>query len=450
MDLVIKNGKVVIPGVGIVEAEIGIENGKIAEISKRGLEGEDKVDAKGNYVVPGVIDPHIHLGIFEAYEKECEYETKSAIAGGVTTVGCFFGGGESYFDVFPDAVRTAEDNIYTDIFFHLVIGNDVQLEEMERYAGELGVTSFKFYMAGIPGIIEPVSDGFLLKAFRKIAGMGYPAIACVHAENASLVDLATEELRAEMDDGTLEDWEKTHPGYVEEEAITRVTYLAGLAGARLYVVHLSSMDGLNAVIDAKQWNENFFVETTSPYLSLTKNDEFGLLGLMVPPFRGKEDVDALWEGVEDGWIDSFGTDNVSMTKAVKSAEKGMWNTMPGYPFLATHLPVILHEGLYRRGIPLETLMEKASKNPAEIFGLYPQKGTIAIGSDADLVIVDVKKERKVNHEELHSYSDFSLLDGRTLRGWPVMTVRRGEVLMQDNEILGRKGTGMYLKRQLKS
>ena len=158
----------------------------------------------------------------------------------------------------------------------------------------------------------------------------------------------------------------------------------------------------------------------------------------------------MWKGVEKGLIDSFGTDNVSMTREVKSTDKGMWNTMPGYPFLATHLPVLLHEGLYRRGIALETLMEKASKNPAQIFGLYPQKGTIAVGSDADLVIIDVRMERKVNHEELHSYSDFSLLDGRTLRGWPVMTIRRGEVVMENNEILADKGSGMYLKRRLSS
>jgi dihydropyrimidinase len=446
MDLAVRNGKVVIPGVGVVEAEIGVENGKIARISKTEIEAEQKIDAKGKYVIPGVIDPHIHLGIFAPFEKECEFETRSAIAGGVTTVGCFFGGGGSYFDVFPQAVKEAEKHIYTDIFFHLVIGDGTQLEEMKSYAAEFGVTSFKFYMAGIPGIIDPVSDGFMLKAFRKIAEMGYPAIGCVHAENASLIEVATEDVRMRVDDGSLEDWEKTHPGYVEEEAIDRAAYIANLANSRIYIVHLSSKEGLNAVKRAKRYG-NFFVETTSPYLSLTKHESFGLLGLMVPPFRGREDVDALWTGVKQGLIDSFGTDNVSMTRETKSAEKGMWSAMPGYPFLATHLPVLLHEGLRRR-VPIETLVEKMSKNPAEIFGLYPRKGTISVGSDADLVIVDVKGERKVNHEDLHSYSDFSLLDGRTLRGWPVVTVRRGEVVMEDNEILAKKGTGSYLRRNL--
>jgi|Deesub1362A_J573_1020465.scaffolds.fasta_scaffold00338_14 dihydropyrimidinase len=449
MDLVIENGKVVIPGVGVVQANIGIENGKIVEIARITGNADQKVDAGGKYVIPGVIDPHIHLGIFAPFEKECEFETKSALAGGVTTVGCFYGGPDSYKEVFDQVVKTAESYIYTDIFFHLVIGTDQQIEEMEQYARDLGVTSFKFYMCGIPGIIEPVNDGFLLKAFRKIADMGYPAIGCVHAENAALVDLALEELRKAKENGTLEDWAESHPNYAEEEAVTRISFIAGLAGARLYVVHLSTKEGVMAAEMAKSKYDNIFVETTSPYLSITKFDDIGLMGLMVPPFRENESVEALWDCVRRGIIDSFGTDNVSMTREVKNAEQGMWNTMPGYPFLGTHLPVLLHEGFHRRNIELTALVEKATRDPARIFGLYPNKGTIAVGSDADLVIVDLDKERKVNHEELHSYSDFSLLDGRILKGWPVMTIKSGEIAVEDNQVLVKKGNGKYLRRNLR-
>ena len=189
-----------------------------------------------------------------------------------------------------------------------------------------------------------------------------------------------------------------------------------------------------------------FVETTSAYLSLDKDDPSGLLAKMLPPIKDASDREALWEAVKDGTINSIGTDNVSLNREIKGAEKGMLNAMPGYAVLQTHLPVLLHEGVNKRGVSLERLVELTSKGPAEIYGLYPKKGTIAVGSDADLVIVDLEKEQTVDESKLYSFSDFSIYNGRTLKGWPVMTVKAGEVVVEDGEVMAEPGIGSYLRR----
>ena len=160
------------------------------------------------------------------------------------------------------------------------------------------------------------------------------------------------------------------------------------------------------------------------------------------------EVTRLWENVRQDNIDTFGTDNVSMTKEVKQAEKGMLEAMPGYPILQTHLPAILTEGYHNRGVALETILTKATMNPAKIYGLYPQKGTIAVGADADVVVLDINKEKTVKADELFSYGDFSLYEGKTLKGWPSVVVKDGKVAFKDEKILIEPGAGSYLRRTL--
>jgi dihydropyrimidinase len=448
LDLRIANGTLVVPGTGLVKTDLGVKDGKIALMGTPSLMPDAKrvVDAEGQFVLPGLIDPHVHLGIFSNFASECRSETSSALAGGVTTIGCFMGGPDPYVPGFVDVLTTAEENAYTDIIFHLTIASQEQMNQIPEYARRLGITSFKFYMCGIPGLIPSVSDGFLLEGFRTISRLGYPAIACVHAENATMVDVALEKLSNSSYNGTLVEWADSHPNEAESEAVRRASYLAGLAGVRLYVVHLSTKEGLAEARRARIRNSGrLYFETTSPYLSVTKHDGIGLVGKMVPPFRDQEDVVALWEGVADHTIATFGTDNVSMDLATKAVDKGMLEAMPGYPALGTHLAVLLHEGYHRRGIPLDHIVDKATRAPARVFGLYPRKGTIAVGSDADLVLMDLEKERTVDHRELHSFADFSLYDGKKLKGWPTMTIKAGKVAVENNEILIQPGQGKYLR-----
>ncbi|MCL6638286.1 MAG: amidohydrolase family protein [Firmicutes bacterium] len=445
-DLVIRGGKVVIPGTGIIETEVAVEDGKIAALGS-GFTGRAEIDAAGRYVLPGIIDPHIHLGIFGDLASEMETETRSGLMGGVTTVGCFMGGPNPYCPGFADTIALAEGRVNTDIFFHLGIMTPEQKQEMPRIIEEFGITSFKLYMAGIPGLIPDVDDGFLLRTFETAAALGDGVVTCVHAENPQINATTRAEVQKKLADGTLADWSDTQPNFSEEEAVRRASYFAGMAGNRLYFVHISAGESVRALARIKPANPKIFVETTSPYLSITKFSPKGLLAKMVPPFREEASVEALWQAVESDIVDTIGTDNVTQTLAVKQAEKGMWGAMPGYPALGTHLPAVLHYGVNGRGLSLLKVAEKMSKRPAEIFGIYPQKGTIMPGSDADLVIVDLDRVVKVDHKNLGSAADFSLYDGAELKGWPVMTIKSGQLVVKDGQVVGR-APGKYLRRGL--
>jgi len=443
IDLVVRNGKLVIPGVDIMKADVSVENGKISQIGANLGTAREEVDATGKFVIPGIFDPHTHMGIFGDLAAEFDTETKSALIGGVTTVGCFMGGPDSYLGSFRNVIELAESKVWTDIVFHLGIMTPVQQQEMEDYVRTFGITSFKMYMSGIPGLIPDVDDGFLYETFKKVAAMG--GVICVHAENAAIVNSATTVLQAAKPDGTLADWSDSHPNSAEEEAAIRASYFAKLAGCRLYLVHISTREAVEALAGIKQGYDKVYVETTSPYLSINKHNDKGLVAKMVPPFREEESVEALWKGVQSGVVDTIGTDNVTQTMAVKGAEKGMWGAMPGYPALGTHLPVALHYGVNEQGLDLLKVVDAMTRRPAQIFGLYPRKGTIAPGSDADLVLVDMDLEKTVDHSWLGSTSDFSLYDGVTLKGWPVMTIKGGRVIVRDGQVIEDK-RGRYLSR----
>lgn len=445
-DLVIKDGLVVIPSIGILETDIAVEGGKISALGSE-FTGREEIIASGKYILPGIIDPHIHLGIFGDLAAEMETETRSGLLGGVTTVGCFMGGPDPYYPGFSNTIAMAEEKVKTDIFYHLGIMTPDQKEEIPRLIEEFGITSFKQYMAGIPGLIPDVNDGFLYKTFETAAQIGDGVIICVHAENPSINATFRAELQNAMADGTLSDWSDTQPNFSEEEAVRRASYFAGLAGNRLYFVHISAAESIRALAAIKQANPKIFVETTSPYLSITKFSSKGLLAKMVPPFREEASVEALWQGVKNNVVDTIGTDNVTQTLAVKQAEKGMWGAMPGYPALGTHLPVFLNYGVNQRGVSLVKVAELMSKNPARIFGLYPQKGTIAPGSDADLVVVDLDRTIKVDHKNLGSAGDFSLFDGDELKGWPVMTIKSGQLVVKDGQLVGQS-QGKFLRRTI--
>lgn len=446
LDLKVINGTLVIPGVGLVKAGVGIKGGKIVQIANETelLEAGKTVDAAGKHILPGLVDPHVHLGINSNFASECVTETQAALAGGVTTVGVFMGGGDSYLGKLDSLLEVAESKIFTDMFLHLSIFSPEQMEEIPEYIEKYGITSFKFYLCGVQGVFPNVSDAFFLQGLRKIAQLGSNLTACVHCEDQSIVDAAFEKVSQERPNGSLADWADCGPNEAEEEAVLRACYLAQKSGARVYIVHMSSEEGIK--VAQKSRPKNLFVETTSAYLSVSKNDEIGLLAKMLPPLKGEKDIEALWEAVKNDCIDTFGTDNVSLNKEVKAAEKGMLGAMPGYPVLQTHLPVLLHEGYHKRGVSLEKIAEKASRRPAEIFGLYPRKGTIAVGSDADLVVVDLNKEVKVDPSQLHSFGDFSIYQGKTLKGWPVATIKSGVVAVEENQILVNPGIGTYIRR----
>jgi dihydropyrimidinase len=447
LDLVVGNGTLVIPGVGQTKADVGIANGKIVALSENLQQGAAEVyDATGRTVLPGIFDPHIHIGNEQSYDSEAETETRAAILGGVTTVGIFLRSLEdSYFDHLPAFCKAMNERSYVDSVFHPQIFTEQQIEEIPGYAEQYGIRSFKFYMSGMPGIVKSVPDDVLLQGFRTVSSLGPDAVACVHCETGALIDRARDELKRRKPEGTLADWEQAHPAMAEALAIQTALYLAKVAGAHLYVVHLSSHQGLEVVRAARRAGMRFTVETTTPYLGINSSDPNGFLAKMVPPVRTPEHQTALWEGVLEGSINTVGTDNTSRALATKKPDAGLHGSRPGLPVLGTHLPALLHYG-HLRGVPLEILIERATRSPAQVYGIYPQKGTITIGSDADLVVVDLKQERIVRAEELQGMSDFSPFQGKRLRGWPVATVKAGVIVARDGKIVA-KANGRYLPRK---
>ncbi|MFZ0402215.1 MAG: hypothetical protein WAL03_14155, partial [Pseudolabrys sp.] len=325
LDLIVRNGTLLIPGVGQIKADVGIANGKIAVIGEDLKEpGAETYDATGRTVLPGIFDPHIHIGNEQSYESEAETETRAAILGGVTSVGIFLRSLEdSYFDHLPAFRKAMDERSYVDSVFHPQIFTEQQIEEIPGYAEHFGIRSFKFYMSGMPGIVKSVTDDVLLHGFRTVASLGPDAVACVHCETGALVDAARNELKIRKPEGTLKDWEDAHPAIAEALAIQTALYLAKIAGAHLYVVHLSSHQGLEVVRAARRAGMHFTVETTTPYLGINSLDPNGFLVKMVPQVRTPEHQTALWQGFLEGSINTVGTDNTSRARATKKPEAGL-------------------------------------------------------------------------------------------------------------------------------
>jgi dihydropyrimidinase len=444
-DLVVRGGTLVIPGVGTVAADIGICGGRIAAIGELAEAAADVVDAAGKVVLPGIFDPHVHIGNELSFEQEAQSETRAAILGGITTVGVMLRSLEdSYFRHFPAFRRAMDEMSYVDSVFHLQIFTEQQIAEMPDYARQYGVRSFKFYMSGIPGIVNSVSDDVLFAGFKQAASIRADVVACVHCETGALIERARKELLARKPQGTLADWEDAHPAAAEALAIRTAAYLARLAGVHLYVVHVSSCQGLEAVRAARREGARLTAETITPFLGISSDDPIGFLAKMVPPVRTPEHSAALWEAIRDGTIDTVGTDNTSRRRASKQAEAGLHGSRPGHPSLGTHLPALLHHGRCH-GIALERLVEIATRAPAVAYGIFPRKGTIAPGSDADLVVVDLELEKVVRAQDLRGMSDFSPFEGKMLRGWPVATIKAGQVVARNGQIIGQP-TGRYLPR----
>jgi dihydroorotase-like cyclic amidohydrolase len=444
-ELIVAGGTVVIPGVGLSKADVAMQDGKIVAIGEDlAPGGADVFDASGKHVLPGIFDPHTHIGIERSYEEEAETETRAALIGGVTTIGIFLRSLKDSYNLHLPGFRKAMDELsYVDSVFHPQIFTAEQIDEIPQYARDFGIRSFKFYMSGLPGVVESISDALLLKGFRAVAELGPDTIVCVHCETGTLIDQARLDIKT-LPQGNLADWEKAHPPEAEALAIRTASYLAKVAGAHLYVVHLSSAQGLEAVRAARREGAKMTVETVSPYLCLNSEDPNQFLLKMVPPIRGAKHGDAVWTGLLEGSVNTIGTDNTSRSRAAKNPGGGLHGARPGYAVLGTHLPSLLHYGGLR-GVPLETLIDPCTRQPAKVYGIYPQKGTIAVGSDADLVVVDLDLEKTVTPKLLKGMSDFSPFEGKTLRGWPVATIKGGRVAARDGDVVG-PAEGRYLPR----
>jgi len=264
----------------------------------------------------------------------------------------------------------------------------------------------------------------------------------LHTENIEIVNRLRRAFQAEGR-STLRDWSLSKPAFTEAENLVRGMYFAWHHGATIYIPHVSTRMALDEV---RRWRERYdriYLETCPHYLTHTLDSEVGSIGKANPPFRTDDDVAAMWEGLADGSIDVVASDHVPRKRATK--EKGIWQASQGFPGTATILPVLLSEGYHKGRLGLQRIAQLLTTAPARIFRV-PGKGDIQVGFDGDLTVVDLELVREVRAAELGSYSDYSLYDGWRMKGWPTMTIVRGEPVMQDGRIVGAGGHGRYVRR----
>ena len=452
-DLLVRNGRVVDPLGGTLSATIGVRAGRIAALLAPDVpaSGREELDAAGRPVLPGAIEPHTHLGYKRPFAADVRTETASAALGGITTVMTFHRHYQSAeprpYDDFPELVATVEREAHVDVAFHFGILTESQLRDLPRYI-DWGVSSFKFYMAyrgadgRSVGMINECDDGLMLEGFRTLARHPH-AVACVHCENTDVIGRYVKQVRA-AGRADLAAWNAARPAFAEAENVRRAAYFAELAGCTLYYVHIGARESLDEALAHRARYPRLLVETCSHYLTHTEDSPVGALGKVNPPLRAAADVAAMWAALRAGTIDTVGTDHCATTLAEKQGD--IWQATPGFPGMATSLPVLLSEGVRKHGLTLSDVARVTSFNVARAFNLYPRKGRIAVGADADLVIVDPERTRTVRAGELGSASDFSLYDGWTLAGWPIATIVRGQLVARDDALVGKPGTGRFVAR----
>lgn len=450
-DALVAGGKVVLPGVGIVEADVGIVDGKIAALTSDDVrsEADEVIDVSGLHVMPGVVDPHVHFGFIDDLGKDFFHETRSAASGGVTTMLGYFLSSSDYEEDHAGRVRLGEQHALVDFGFHYTIVSPDQLSKAADYASA-GVSSLKYLMTSKGAEsrrlnLQDVDDGLLFSLLHEAQAGGY--LPCVHCENIELIAMFTEAGRRSGADG-LAAWNRVRPGFAEAEGVLRAGYLAHAAEASdLYVVHLSSQAGLDAVrlLRSGRLGTRIHVETCPHYLLLSEDSPAGSYAKVNPPVRTRADQEALWQALLEGEISTIGSDHVARPASTK--EKDIWNASPGFPGVATMLPLLIDEAVLNRGLPLERLAAYMSSNPARLFGLSPQKGSLTPGSDADLVCVDLGAQREITAASLHSHSGYTPFEGMKVRGWPVVTMVRGNVVYREGEFADQ-GHGRFVHRSL--
>lgn len=454
-DTVIRNGNIVYPGRDISCGNIGISKGKIEAITGPDtvLQGAHVIDASGKYIFPGIIEPHSHLGI-GAGEEDLPTETGSAAIGGVTTVMFFLRQNTPYDEAYREIKSMGEEKAYTDFSFHIVLITEEHLNSIPKYIDEFGVTSFKLYLTyrgedaktttfgGKPVQFESISNGYILESFHRLSK--YPkAVTIVHAEDIELIHRAKKKLIGEGR-SDIEAWALSRPVIAEVEGVRRALTFAREAGCSITILHITSEQALNEALEFRKRYNRIFIEACHPYLVLNEKDVTSPKYKLRPPLRTERDNESLWKAVKDGDINIVGSDHVPRKLAAKLGD--IWSPAAGAPGTPYLFPIMLSEGHHKRHIPLTDIAGTLSLNPAKLYGLYPQKGDIAVGADADLVIVDLEKEYVLKVSDIEQYSDYILYEGLRVKGYPETTMVRGKVIAMDGKVVGDSGWGRFVRR----
>ncbi|MFT8348779.1 dihydropyrimidinase [Clostridium saccharoperbutylacetonicum] len=451
MDLIIKNGTIVTP-VESYKADIAVKNGKIVAIGTGfSEEGAKVVDAAGKLVLPGAIDAHTHLAMpFGGTVSADSYlaGTRAAACGGVTTVFDYpmQRKGKGIIETIEGRKEMCDPEACVDYAFHCCITdlNDGAILDEFEAAVNYGITSFKcFLVYKKEGMM--VDDGTLVKILLKAKETG--AMTNIHAENPDVIDLNIEQF---LKEGKTSAWYHylSRPEFVEAEADKRAIHWAKSMEAPLYIVHMADKEGLEAAIAAKNDGHEIYIETCPQYLEYTcevYKREDGRNFVCSPPMKGQESQDALWKAIESGAIDTVATDHCPFQSYEKDWGKDDFTKIPnGCAGIENLYPYMLSAANNGK-ISFNRAVELCAFNPAKIFGCK-DKGSLAVGKDADIVIYDPNKEFTISVDNMHSDYDHTIWEGKKLHGYPVKTFVRGNLVYEDGNFVGKPGLGQFVKR----
>jgi dihydropyrimidinase len=452
--VLVRNGRVVTAAESY-EADLYVDGGRISLIGQGlSLPADTVLDASGCLVLPGGIDAHTHLDMPAGpltSADDFETGTRAAAFGGTTTIIDFATPepGQSLLAAFETWRGKAEGKAVVDYGFHMAVRGlgETTLAEMVRLTRDEGVTSFKLYLA-YPGVLQ-VDDATFFRALLGARECG--ALVLVHAENGGVIDVLVKRALARGETAPRHH-ALTRPPETEAEATARAISMAAMAGAPLHVVHLSCAAALAHVTAARDRGLPVSAETCPQYLFLSiadydRPDFAGAKYVMSPPLREAADQEALWRGLAGGDLQVVATDHCPFTLADKARGRNDFSKIPnGAPGLETRMMLLWDGGVRAERIDAQRFVELTAAGPARLFGLWPRKGTIAVGSDADLVIWDPERETRLSVETLHMRVDYSPYEGRVVHGGPSVVMSRGEVLVDRGEWKGRAGRGQFLKR----
>lgn len=460
-DLTIRNGVVVTP-TGQVRGGLSVSDGVITHLgADADLPGaHSDIDAGGKYLLPGIIDPHVHLGIGvgggpEKMQRDFATESADAAAGGVTTmITTTLFGSESRGEVAELGIALGNEYSIVDYRLTAVVTKREHLDEIADLM-KLGLRSFKFFLGykgaqaeGFGMNADGISWDFFYQACEALGAAGAKAFPTIHAEDPYVRDFLVERMRGSGANGLLQRWLETSPNILEPMQIYPAALIAHEVGTPVYVVHTSAWQSVELLEDLKGKGWPIFGETLAAFLYWTAPEadakNRGAVGKIQPPIRLDRDREALWAGVRNGTLTSIGTD-CQMYPHTSRTDMDFWDAQVGLgPGMGTMLPAIYTAGVLPGRCTIDDLVRVLSLNTAHRFDLYPQKGQLAVGSDADVIVFDAQRQQRVNGAAAHSASGYSLYDGETLTGWPEKTFVRGRLVFDSGAIVAKSPTGRHV------
>ena len=452
MSLLIKNGTVV-TAADFHRADVLIEGEHVKAIGHDlSSNGAEVIDAKGMFVLPGGIDPHVHLDMpFMGTFSSDNYETGTlaALHGGTTTVIDFIlqTQGKSLRHALEQWQGRMNGNLYGDLSWHMAVTdfNDGTKAEVKEMIEQEGITSFKTFMAYKGALM--IDDRQMVGLMNEVKANG--GIVTVHATNGDMIDFLVQKNRAEGNMAPLYHY-LSQPEITEAEATGRFADMASYTGVPAYIVHMTCEGALNHVRDAARRNQRVLAETCIQYLLLDASlyeREDGAKWVMSPPLREKKDIAALWGAIDQGTVQVVATDHCPFTLEQKAMGKDDFSKIPnGHPAIEHRMELLFSEGVNKKRISVNKFVEVTATNPAKIFGMFPRKGTIGIGSDADIILLDPNEKHTLSAKTHHMNVDYSAYEGMQLTGKVKTTILRGQVAVHNGEVRIKKGYGKFVKR----